>query len=109
VTALAERIEAFLAHEQELARAAAIAGEAGCRILLVGGAVRDLVLGRPLADLDFILDGPPPSPARWGTGWSPSASAGSWTTGSAPGRASGTSSSAGAARFERRSSGATSP
>lgn len=36
--------------------AARLAREHGCRILLVGGAVRDLALGREAGDLDFVLD-----------------------------------------------------
>jgi poly(A) polymerase len=40
------------------------AGLAGRRAWLVGGAVRDLVLGRPVADLDVVLDGDPGEGAR---------------------------------------------
>ena len=44
----------------EIARA----GLAGRRAWLVGGAVRDLALGRPLADLDLVVDGDPGDAAR---------------------------------------------
>jgi poly(A) polymerase len=44
----------------EIARA----GLAGRRAWLVGGAVRDRVLGRPVADLDVVLDGDPEEGAR---------------------------------------------
>ncbi len=40
------------------------AGLAGRRAWLVGGAVRDLALGRPLADLDLVVDGDPEDAAR---------------------------------------------
>jgi poly(A) polymerase len=40
------------------------AGLAGRRAWLVGGAVRDRALGRPLADLDVIVDGDPEQAAR---------------------------------------------
>src|SRR5580704_3085254 len=39
-------------------------GLAGQRAWLVGGAVRDHVLGRPVADLDVVLDGDPGEAAR---------------------------------------------
>jgi poly(A) polymerase len=39
-------------------------GLAGQRAWLVGGAVRDRLLGRPLADLDVVLDGDPAEGAR---------------------------------------------
>lgn len=39
-------------------------GLAGQRAWLVGGAVRDHVLGRPVADLDVVLDGDPGEGAR---------------------------------------------
>jgi poly(A) polymerase len=39
-------------------------GLAGREAWLVGGAVRDRVLGRPLADLDVVLDGDPGEAAR---------------------------------------------
>lgn len=42
-----------------LTEAVRIARTNSCRILLVGGAVRDLALGRDVVDLDFILEGPP--------------------------------------------------
>ncbi len=44
----------------DIARAAL----AGRRAWLVGGAVRDLALGRPLADLDLVVDGDPGDAAR---------------------------------------------
>ena len=37
---------------------------AGSRAWLVGGAVRDRALGRPVADLDVVLDGDPGEGAR---------------------------------------------
>jgi poly(A) polymerase len=40
------------------------AGLAGRRAWLVGGAVRDHVLGRPVADLDVVVDGDPAEGAR---------------------------------------------
>jgi poly(A) polymerase len=40
------------------------AGLAGRQAWLVGGAVRDRVLGRPVADLDIVLDGDPEQGAR---------------------------------------------
>ena len=55
--ALSARLETLVAGEPELRRAAELARSHRCRILLVGGAVRDLALGRPLQDLDFILEG----------------------------------------------------
>jgi putative nucleotidyltransferase with HDIG domain len=39
-------------------------GLVGQRAWLVGGAVRDRILGRPLADLDVVLDGDPAEGAR---------------------------------------------
>src|SRR6185437_15953753 len=39
-------------------------GLAGQRAWLVGGAVRDRLLGRPLSDLDVVLDGDPAEGAR---------------------------------------------
>ncbi len=36
----------------------AVVGGAGARLWLVGGAVRDLWLGEPSADLDLVVDGP---------------------------------------------------
>src|SRR3989442_11822658 len=55
----ARRLAAFVGCDADLVRAAALARENKCRILLVGGAVRDLALGRPAGDLDFILEGTP--------------------------------------------------
>ena len=35
----------------------AVAAETGSHVYLVGGAVRDLLLGRPVKDLDFVIEG----------------------------------------------------
>jgi tRNA nucleotidyltransferase (CCA-adding enzyme) len=40
------------------------AAERGAVALLVGGAVRDLLLGRPMADLDVVIEGDAPTIAR---------------------------------------------
>jgi tRNA nucleotidyltransferase/poly(A) polymerase len=61
VSALARRLASFAASQPGLARARAIAGATGCRLYLVGGAVRDAALARPAGDFDFILAGPPRS------------------------------------------------
>jgi len=57
-SALIRRLDAFCRQEPQLLEAAALARAGGCRILLVGGAVRDLALGREAGDLDFILEAP---------------------------------------------------
>ena len=56
---LLARLAAFVSREREIVEAADLARAHGCRILLVGGALRDLALARPILDLDFILEGPP--------------------------------------------------
>ena len=56
---LETRLARFAAADPLLAAAASLARGCGCRILLVGGAVRDLALDRAAGDLDFILEGPP--------------------------------------------------
>jgi poly(A) polymerase len=48
----------FAAADPLLAGAVSLARGCGCRLLLVGGAVRDLALERAAGDLDFILEGP---------------------------------------------------
>jgi poly(A) polymerase len=53
-------MESVTSEGLEIARA----GLAGRRAWLVGGAVRDHVLGRPVADLDVVLDGDPGEGAR---------------------------------------------
>ena len=50
------RLDALCREEPRLLEAAHLARAHGCRILLVGGAVRDLTLGRRAGDLDFILE-----------------------------------------------------
>lgn len=55
---LVERLAAFVESEPALTAAGELARSFGCRIHLVGGAVRDLILGRETVDLDFILEGP---------------------------------------------------
>jgi poly(A) polymerase len=49
---------------EPLAALAAAAGEAGARAWLVGGAVRDRLLGRPTLDLDAVVAGDPAALAR---------------------------------------------
>jgi poly(A) polymerase len=58
--------DAYARHELMSAQALEIvrAGLAGRRAWLVGGAVRDRLLGRPVADLDVVLDGDPGEGAR---------------------------------------------
>lgn len=49
---------AFSAEEMARLRAlGALAAERGLSCLLVGGAVRDLLLGRPVQDVDFVVEG----------------------------------------------------
>ncbi|GAJ18729.1 unnamed protein product, partial [marine sediment metagenome] len=63
---VAREIEAQLPQELlELVRAAGeLAADKGQSLYLVGGAVRDLFLGRPNLDLDLVLEGDAPSLAR---------------------------------------------
>ena len=63
---VAGEIEAQLPRELlELIRAAGeLAADKGQSLYLVGGAVRDLFLGRPNLDLDLVLEGDAPSLAR---------------------------------------------
>lgn len=56
---LRQRLDAFCREDPHLWEAAQLARAHGCRILLVGGAVRDLALGREAGDLDFIVEGRP--------------------------------------------------
>ena len=42
---------------RELTRAARLASELGAELYLVGGPVRDLLLGQPIEDLDLMVDG----------------------------------------------------
>jgi poly(A) polymerase len=53
------RLEAVLAPGTPAHQFAAIFGAAGHEIYLVGGSVRDALLDRPIADLDFATDAPP--------------------------------------------------
>ncbi|TET73774.1 MAG: CCA tRNA nucleotidyltransferase [Dehalococcoidia bacterium] len=63
---VARDIEAQLPRElRDLIRAAGeLAADKGQNLYLVGGAVRDLFLGRPNLDLDLVLEGDAPSLAR---------------------------------------------
>lgn len=51
-------LERALALPAVSAVVARLDGDAGPRVALVGGAVRDLLLGRPVDDLDLLVDGP---------------------------------------------------
>jgi len=63
---VAREIEAQLPQELlKLTRAAGeLAAEKGERLYVVGGAVRDLFMGRPNLDVDLVLEGDAPSLAR---------------------------------------------
>ncbi len=54
-------LESRLSAEQRAAmlRVQELAAEAGTNLYLTGGAVRDLVSGMPIRDLDFTLEGNP--------------------------------------------------
>ena len=55
---LRHRLADFAASQPDLALALDLAGRSGCRLFLVGGAIRDAALGRSVGDLDLILAGP---------------------------------------------------
>lgn len=58
-TRIVERLEATLSRDvlELLRRVGAIAEERGWSVYLVGGPVRDLLLGRPVLDLDLVVEG----------------------------------------------------
>jgi poly(A) polymerase len=53
------RLEAVLAPDTPARQLAALFGATGHELYLVGGSVRDALLGRPIADLDFATDATP--------------------------------------------------
>jgi tRNA nucleotidyltransferase/poly(A) polymerase len=59
-------LESRLSIEQRAAlqRVQELANAGGLNVYLVGGAVRDLVSGMPIRDLDFALEGSPSRLAR---------------------------------------------
>ena len=66
---------------QEADELAARFDAAGHRLYLVGGPVRDALLGRPVGDLDFTTDARPPEVLRLLSGWADAV----WETGIAYG------------------------
>jgi tRNA nucleotidyltransferase (CCA-adding enzyme) len=56
---LMQQLHAFLpaAAQQVLTQAASIAKQHHSRLFLVGGTVRDMLLGRPASDLDLVVEG----------------------------------------------------
>lgn len=63
------RLEAVLAPGAPARELARLFGEAGYRLYLVGGSVRDAMLDRPIADLDFATDATPDEIERLVAPW----------------------------------------
>jgi tRNA nucleotidyltransferase (CCA-adding enzyme) len=58
---VSSRLQAAISHAQAtvLAQATAVAQAHGLPLYLVGGGVRDLLMGRPINDLDLVVEGDP--------------------------------------------------